>query len=388
MICRNKKCQKEIPDESVFCLYCGAEQTVKQHRRTRSNGMGTAYKRGKTWTASVTVAWKEEERPEDSQEKEPHLIPIKRTKGGFKTKREALEYCAELRGQPAKVKHAGITFSKLYDQLIERHAERVGKSTLDCYKAAYKHFKPIYAIKVVDMTTEDMQNCVAACPYGKRTRENMKALGTLMFTLAIEKQLVTVNHAKNIWIPRLETESYNAFPNETRDKILEAALAGDNAAAIIACACYLGYRPSALLAIRKSDYDMTERTITGGSKTKAGKNLTIPINSKIQPLIDRLVQNPTEYIFVPGNSPINERTYREDYFYPCLARLGIQPIPKQGEKPTFSPYSCRHTFATSMKNVDGSQKDKAALMGHTSYEMTLKYQHEDLKSKREIIDQI
>ena len=41
-----------------------------------------------------------------------------------------------------------------------------------------------------------------------------------------------------------------------------------------------------------------------------------------------------------------------------------------------------------MKAVDGSDRDKAALMGHTSYEMTLHYQHEDYDSLREIINRI
>ena len=41
-----------------------------------------------------------------------------------------------------------------------------------------------------------------------------------------------------------------------------------------------------------------------------------------------------------------------------------------------------------MKNIKGSPRDKAALMGHTSYEMTLHYQHEDYESLRDIVEQI
>ena len=41
-----------------------------------------------------------------------------------------------------------------------------------------------------------------------------------------------------------------------------------------------------------------------------------------------------------------------------------------------------------MKGVDGPNKDKAALMGHTSYEMTMHYQHEDYESLRKIIESI
>ncbi len=45
MICRIKKCGKEIPEESSFCLYCGASQVAKKRRaRKRANGEGSVYK--------------------------------------------------------------------------------------------------------------------------------------------------------------------------------------------------------------------------------------------------------------------------------------------------------------------------------------------------------
>ena len=49
------KCRKEIPNESKFCLKCGAKQKISQSRHTRGNGQGTAIKRGSTWTAVWTV---------------------------------------------------------------------------------------------------------------------------------------------------------------------------------------------------------------------------------------------------------------------------------------------------------------------------------------------
>ena len=54
MIC--KKCKKDVPD-GRYCIACGADQSAskKTRPRTRPNGTGTAYKRGSTWTAQVTV---------------------------------------------------------------------------------------------------------------------------------------------------------------------------------------------------------------------------------------------------------------------------------------------------------------------------------------------
>ena len=87
-----RKCTREAPPDAAYCPYCGTVLTPlakSQHKpRTRPNGTGTAFKRGKSWYAQVTVGWKTT----------PNFksLPIRRTKGGFKTKRDALEYCAAL----------------------------------------------------------------------------------------------------------------------------------------------------------------------------------------------------------------------------------------------------------------------------------------------------
>ena len=50
------------------------------------------------------------------------------------------------------------------------------------------------------------------------------------------------------------------------------------------------------------------------------------------------------------------------------------------------PHSCRRTFATLMKRVDGADKDKLELIGHTSNEMLRYYQDVSLEDLRRITD--
>ena len=73
--------------------------------RTRPNGTGSAYKRGKTWTAIITVGWKET--PTGRAQ------AVRRTKGGFSTKREALEYCQTLRNAPKTAPK--LSMQEIYD---------------------------------------------------------------------------------------------------------------------------------------------------------------------------------------------------------------------------------------------------------------------------------
>lgn len=67
MLCQ--KCKKEIPDGSVYCLFCGKKQSgtgttkKKGKRRKRGNGTGSVYKeagsRKKPWVAVITLGYDE-----------------------------------------------------------------------------------------------------------------------------------------------------------------------------------------------------------------------------------------------------------------------------------------------------------------------------------------
>ena len=134
MNCR--KCHKEIPDKSKFCLYCGVTQNVNQNTKGRGNGTGSVYKRGKTWMAIRTIKF-----TVDGDMKK-HRISV--SKGGFKTKKEALEYLPTLFSAKAEVKKS-VRWKDLYDMWFPTH--RAGKSTMDCYASAEKYFEPIYYIE-------------------------------------------------------------------------------------------------------------------------------------------------------------------------------------------------------------------------------------------------
>ena len=160
MPCR--KCKRETPPDALYCPFCGVSlQTKKVTRkpRTRPNGAGTAFKRGKTWTARVVVGWKPVEGGK--------ATPIWRTKGGFSTKRDALAYCPELLKAPKQ--KPKLTMLQVYDAWLPTHENRVGKSTMNCYRAAWKYFTPLYHMPFADIDVDALQECLDDCPNGKRT---------------------------------------------------------------------------------------------------------------------------------------------------------------------------------------------------------------------------
>lgn len=389
------KCHVELPRGSLYCNICGANQQTPPRGRRRPNGSGSAYKRGRTWTAVVILGWKDvldkDGNPVKNSRGYIKKTPIPKTKGGFRTEREALAYCPELRKTVAPKRYDGITFSKLYEMWVERHATRVTNDTLNCYKAAYKYYKDIYHMAFADLSTLDWQLCVDDCPQGKRTKQNMKALGTLLYGFADECRVTSENYAKHIYIPRMETESRKPFPKEVVQTILTAAENEVPFADYVATLIFTGHRPTEMLQLELPDYSPEQEIFTGGIKTEAGKNRIVTIPPVIQKFVHRRAQAAKPYMFPKANgTPMDDSYFREECFYPLLRDLKIQPMPNHAEgiKPTYTPYSCRHTYATLMKNVPGADKDKAALMGHTSFEMTFKYQHEDLDSLRNITNNL
>lgn len=380
-----KKCGYVFEDTFLFCPMCGKGVIEeRKKRRRRANGEGTVFKRGKTYSVRITTKW---------QSKDGHVVQKYAEKGGFKTQRAAMEYVQTLREEsmrPRGVNYSQITFDELYAKFIERHAKRVTKSTLDCYKSAYKYFPEIYDLPFADLNTEDWQLCIDDCPRGIRTKQNMKALGTLMYKMAAELRVFGINtetdFASLVWLPADDGESRQPFTMAELEKIKAGAASGVAYADWILAMCYTGFRPSEFLALRKDAFDAERWTLRGGAKTEAGKNRIVPVHPMIRPIIAKRMLAPGDMLFsVHPDKPTTLDNFRQNDFYPTLEALDIQPIPESGTKPSRTPYSTRHTFATLMKSVDGSNKDKAALMGHTSYEMTLHYQHEDYESLKKII---
>lgn len=204
MKCR--KCRGEIPPGSRFCLHCGAQQGVQQATKSRGNGTGSVYKRGRSWMAVKVVGY--------STDETGKLHKTIRSKGGFKTKKEALEYLPKLADTP---RAKDITWAQVYDAWQPTH--RAGKSTMDCYAAAEKYFRPVWSARFDQIGVDDLQDCLDECPKGKRTRENMKALAGLLYKYALPRQLAKLNLGQYLIVGGGDTSSKEALPDDAVEAI-------------------------------------------------------------------------------------------------------------------------------------------------------------------------
>ena len=120
--------------------------------KSRGNGQGTAYKRGDTWTAQVVIGYKPPTKPGGQP------VPVKRTKGGFAKKKDAIAYCPLLfKEQAGTVRY---TLKQVYESWEPFYSPRTGESTMKCYAAAYKHFSALHNKYIDLITAGDLQDCI------------------------------------------------------------------------------------------------------------------------------------------------------------------------------------------------------------------------------------
>ena len=377
MKCR--KCRQELPDGSRFCIRCGAPQQVAHNTKSRGNGTGSVYKRGSTWMAVRVLGYTTDEKGK--------LRKRTQSKGGFRTKREAMEYLPQLfASKPAR---RSMTWQEVYEAWRPTH--RAGESTMGCYSAAEAYFKPVWGEVLGEISIDDLQACVDDCPRGKRTRQNMKALAGLLYKFALPRRMADINLGQYIVITAKGSAERQGLPTEALEAIA-GAVGKVPGADYILCQCYLGFRPSELLALDARDYDRKERAFKGGSKTDAGRDRVVTVSPKIQHIIDRLTRDKIAgpVFCAADGQPMTIKQYRA-LFYDALEALDIHnPVegPEGAQRHRYTPHSCRHTFATLIKRVDGADKDKLELMGHTSTEMLRHYQDVPLEDLRRITDAI
>ena len=383
MKCR--KCNAELPPEAKYCHLCGAKQVREQRQRLRGNGQGTVYKRpdGK-YIAVVTTGYYT---GEDGKRKRTTRSKV------CAKKKDAVAALPELLAAPKAKRRKEVTFKELYDKWLPTH--RAGKSTIDCYKAAIKYFSDIWTIPMSELDIDDLQECLDACPKGKRTQQNMKAVCGLIYKHGIPRNVIpnNLNLAPYLIVGGDGVVHRASFSDAEIAKI-KAACGAVPYADYIYCLIYLGFRPSEFLNLTIADYDPEKKCFVGGGKTTAGTNRVVTVSPKIQAHIERIIGDRTEGAVFPDKSGVHWRLqeFTESAFYPALEAIGIaNPMVDAGgdtKRHKYTPHSCRHTFATLLKNVAASDKDKLELIGHSSEEMLRYYQDVNVDDLRKITDKI
>lgn len=377
------RCGTELSDIMAYCWACGKKQKMERTGKQRGNGQGTVYKlKNGKYRAVVTVGYYI---GKDGKKRR------KTRSRNFNLKKEAIAALPGLSAESEKKQKKTITFQQLYEKWEPTH--NAGKSTMDGYKAAMKHFRPVWLMSMQDIDIDDLQDCVDSCGKGKRTQQNMKTLCGLLYKYGIPRQCIpeNLNLAQFLHVSGEDAAHRESF-TEVQIEMIRRQIGTAPMAEYVYCMIYLGFRPSEFLSLDCSQYDAVRSCFIGGAKTAAGINRVVTISPKIQPYINQIASRRTAGAFFcdPDGQAYNLRAFTDSVFYPVLEAAGIDnPIVEIAggvKRHKYSPHSCRHTFTTLMKRVNAPSKDKLELIGHTSEEMLRYYQDVDISDLRKITD--
>ena len=383
MLC--KKCNKELQEDWKLCPWCGKKQVTERHTRTRGNGEGCVYKEGNRYRATVVLCYYLDD------EGQKHRKTRSKT---FLTHKEAVAALPTLMKMPDRkqLEKQQLTMKQLYDKWLPTH--EAGKSTIDCYKAAFKYFEPLWYSRIQDIDIDDLQECLDECGKGKRTQQNMKAVCGLIYKYGIPRQMIpqNLNLATFLKVRGEDAIQRESFTDQ-QIRAIEDQIGRTKGADQVYCLIYLGLRPSEYLALRPADYDIKRQCIVGGAKTAAGKGRTVTVSPKIQPYLTDMRRLSNEKLICDlAGKGYTLQYWTENIFYKVLDAAGIDnPSEEIGDgmrRHKYTPHSCRHTFSTLMKRVAGADKDKLELIGHTSPEMLRYYQDVTLEDLRKITDNL
>lgn len=385
-------------DGSSYCNFCGKKLTAPEKKKavkSRGNGQGSAYKRGSTWTAIITYG-----RIEQEDKTKPKKL-VRKTKGGFPTKKAALEYCQELKLKGNNPKQ--MTLQQVWNAWSAMYAPRIGASTLEGYKYAYNHFADLHGSYMEEISSDDLQSCMDKCPSGKRTHQNMKCIAGLLWGYAFDKNIVQKDITSNLYTG--DGISVQREPIEQHEvKAIKESIGKVRYAEYVFAMCYLGFRPGELLELRKDMLHCAmlpaeegeEQTpvwyFVNGKKTAAGRDRVVVVPDQILDIV-------LERLFIPGTDlvfpmyhfnrkklptlvcfkPMSHEYFNKHVFKPLMQALGFDARKV--------PYCARHTYADLLKKAPGTDKDKAAMIGHSKYLFTVDhYQSSHLQDLKVITD--
>lgn len=328
-------------------------------KKQRGNGTGSVYKlpNGK-YRAVVVLGY-------DTNKKR-----VQRTKSGFKTKREALEYLPKLREAPNIEK---IKFNKLYEMWKNTHFLTIGKSKQQSYNTAYKRCSSLYFKNVDEIKLDDMQKVVDNCPGAYYPKQDIKVLLNNVLRYGVMNEYCKVNYAEYIKLPPLEKSKKTAFTDEEIKNIWTVYNNGNTFSGYILIMIYTGMRYGEISTIRKEDIHIAERYMMGGIKTDAGKDRQILISEKIAPIVERFYNICDKKLLEMSEEDFYNR------FKAALNEAKTRPL---------TPHCCRHTFATLMAKAEVQPSIIKEAAGHANYSTTLGYTHIPLKTKLEAVNKI
>lgn len=359
------KCKANLPPDALFCHLCGKDQRPRTINRSRPNGTGSVYKRGKTWECAVVLGYVITD--------EGKRKAIRPTKGGFKTKKEAMEYIPTLRNQPTRKTPTLTDLWEIYTD--SKKYQKLSASRKEKYDIAWRKLESLWFWKIDMLTTFDLQNAVDSNADTYYTARDLKNLLSKLYQTALPDEYVRSNLSEYIELPELNAKEQQAFQSDEIAKLWTDYTSGNWWTGYILLMIYTGMMPGELLDAKKEHIDWKGKQIIGaGKKTAKRRETPIVLADFIIPVLTDLCEHTSGDKLIR----INKDRFYETY-YQSLERAGCRRL---------TPYACRHTAATTLalENIPPSVIQQ--IMRHSKFSTTEKYIHITIDPMLEAVNRL
>ena len=198
------------------------------------------------------------------------------------------------------------------------------------------------------------------------TRNRYQAAFSLVFRVAVDNEKLTVNPASRIK-RKAEHNDRIRFLSSEEEAELTAVIRKHwpHYLPAFLFSIHTGVRMGEQCGLEWSQVSLTRKTITL-HRTKAGKTRHIPLNVVALSALKSLkpAGNPSGPVFL--NTEGNPLRSMRDWFEPAIEKAGLK---------AYTWHCNRHSFASRLVMAGVDIRTVAALMGHATIGMTMRYSH-------------
>lgn len=271
---------------------------------------------------------------------------------------------------PSYLKGDGLTFSEVYDRFYNdkyNQTKRVySDQSKQATKSAFKNCAPLHDKTFKNLKHIDLQQIVDELPLKHSSKELVVLLFHQMCKYAVINEIIDKDISTNVSIKEKDDDEHGIPFSEDEIQTLWDNK-DDRIARFLLIMIYSGFR---IREYENLEVNLEEMYFKGGSKTKAGKDRTVPIHTCIYDLVESSIE---EYGKILPFS-YAKFTYHLDKF------LKEHSIIKH------TAHDCRHTFSMLCDKYDVNETEKKRMLGHAFKDITNRvYGHSDLdKQKKEL----
>lgn len=314
------------------------------------NGYGSVVKlsgnRRRPYMARITTGFKDNGQP------------IYHALDYFAKREDALIALAEYNNEQYNIDYRNITFSRLYELLVQMVFPSLSNALQGTLKAARGHCSKLDAVRYRNIKKYQMQSCIDSCGLSYATQTNIRNLFYHMDRLAFDLDIINKRNSETLTVSSKTPERKRIFTDDEVCKVW--AKRGELVYDQIIFLLFTGCRRSEMLLMKSADVDLKAGTMVGGVKTAAGKGRVIPIHSQLRPIVERYCGK-SEYLFpMPIRTSRNMDDARKSAFAlsfdAAMDALGID----------HTSHDCRHTVRSKLDSAGGNKVAIDRIMGHAS----------------------